>query len=79
MCTNVYIHGCTCMYANVHTHKQDTYLYIQKNISRSQRFSQTINSNRKFTDTNPGIKKSHTPLKTTIIIKAINKNDSSHY
>ena len=32
--------------------------------------SRTFNSNRTFTDTNPGIKKNHNPIKIVAIIKA---------
>ena len=35
----------------------------RNNISRDVSFSRWINSNRIFTDTNPGIKKNHKPTK----------------
>ena len=38
-------------------------------ICKGQRFSQTINSNWTFPDTNPGIKKNHNPIKTVVSIK----------
>ena len=45
---------------------------------RGQGFSLTINSNRIFTDTNPGIKKNHIPIKTIFILKAKNKDHPTH-
>ena len=48
--------------------------YIHKIIFWDQRFSRTINSKKIFTDTNPGIKKNRTQIKTFFPIKAWNKD-----
>ena len=42
-------------------------------------FLWTINSNRTFTDTNPGIIKDYTTIKTIFIIKAGIKDYRCHY
>ena len=53
------------------------YTYIHnKDISRRQGFSRTINSNRTFTDTNIEIKRYHTPIKF-FTNKAKNKDHPS--
>ena len=44
-----------------------------KNIYIDQRSSQTISSNRTFTDTNPGIKNDHISIKTIFPIKTSNE------
>ena len=47
-----------------------------KNIHRDQSFSWTINSNR--TETNPGIKKDHCPIKTIFTTKSRTKDHLSY-
>ena len=62
--SSVYIHECTymftfartCVCARVHTH---THTHT--------RFSRIVNTNRTFTDTNPGIK--NNPIKTIFTLK----------
>ena len=60
----MYIHRCTCKNVNVHTHIK--YILVYAYIKNLQRLAtlKTINSYRKFRDTNPGSKKDYTLIKT---------------
>ena len=64
LCTDVYswiyVHVYECTYT--HTHELHSYRDLKK-FCRSQKFSQTINSNRIFTNTNLKSKKNHNPIK----------------
>ena len=62
---------------NTRTHTR-THTHIQKDICWCQRLSQTINSHRTFTDTNPGIKKNHHPIKTVTTIKTKESGQINH-
>ena len=57
----------TCIYTHVYTY---IYIYIYINFCRGQRLSKTINFNRTFTDTGPGVEENHNPIKTVTTIKA---------
>ena len=73
--SGVYIHECTYKFTcallrHAHSYKYKEHLLkYTKNICRKPRSSRIVNSNRKFTDTNPGIKKDHIKSKQSLINK----------
>ena len=54
-----------CKYTHIHT---EAHRFFKNLLSR--KVSRTINSNRTLTNTNQGIKKNHTAIKTIFTLKA---------
>ena len=69
------------MNASIHVKNKtdkNTLIYIYIKISRYQRYSRIINSNRTFADTNPGIKKNYIPIKIIFTLKTESGNYPNH-
>ena len=70
------------MDTNTHTKTQKRKIHFcekkKRNICRDQSLSRTIYSNWTFTDTNPGVKKNHNPIKTVTTIKTKGNTQINH-